>query len=106
MSIPSSNREIGPTGTEPGVFAPMSISCVTPAAQPISSSSQKIGTIVSTSALCTSPIEASLLQKMSPGRTPGSSSYPERIMYLIASEAVWTWTMIPRERAIESPSGV
>ena len=72
--MPSSKREIGPTGTLPGVFAPMSISCVTPAAQPTSSPSQKIGTIVCTSALWTSPIIASLLVKMSPCATPGSSS--------------------------------
>ena len=58
----------------PGVLAPMSISWVTPAAQPTSSCSQKIGTIVWTSALWTSPIMASLLQKMSPGLMPGSSS--------------------------------
>ncbi len=27
-------------------------------------------------------------------------------MYLIASDIVWTWTMIPVESATESPSGV
>jgi hypothetical protein len=73
-SIPSSKREIGPIGTEPGVFAPMSISWVTPAAQPSSSPSQKMGTMVCTSALWTSPIIASLLAKMSPGAIPGLSS--------------------------------
>ena len=73
-SIPSSRRLIGPTGTPPGVLAPMSISWVTPAAQATSSPSQKIGTIVWTSALWTSPIIASLLQKMSPGAMPGFAS--------------------------------
>ena len=73
-SMPSSKREIGPIGTLPGVLAPMSISCVTPAAQPSSSPSQKIGTIVWTSALWTSPIIASLLVKMSPAAIPGLSS--------------------------------
>ena len=59
-----------------------------------------------TSALCTSPTNESLLQKMSPGAIPGLSSKSLRMMYLIASDMVWTWTMIPVESVIESPSGV
>ena len=84
----------------------MSISWVTPAAQPTSSSSQNMGTMVWTSALWTSPIMASLLVKTSPGAMPGFSSYSLRTMCLIASDMVWTWTMIPVESATESPSGV
>ena len=84
----------------------MSSTWVTPPAQATSSSSQKIGTKVCTSALWTSPIVGSSLAKMSPGRIPGLSSQPFRTMNLIASDIVWTWTMIPVESAIESPSGV
>ena len=72
--MPSSKREIGPTGTPPGVLAPMSISCVTPPAHATSSPSKKIGMIVWTSALWTSPIIASLLAKMSPGSIRGFDS--------------------------------
>jgi hypothetical protein len=72
--MPSSRRLVGPTGTPPGVEAPMSSTWVTPPAQAISSPSQKIGTKVCTSALCTSPIVGSLLTKMSPGRMPGFDS--------------------------------
>ena len=104
--MPSSSRFVGPTGTPPGVEAPMSSTWVTPPAQATSSPSQKIGTKVCTSALWTSPITGSLLAKMSPGRIFGLSSQPFRTMYLIASDIVWTWTMIPVESAIESPSGV
>jgi hypothetical protein len=72
--MPSSSRCVGPTGTPPGVDAPMSSTWVTPPAQATSSSCQKIGTKVCTSALWTSPIVGSLLAKMSPGRTRGLSS--------------------------------
>ena len=105
-SSPSSSRVIGPNGTPPGVFAPMSRTWVTPPAHATSSPSQKIGTKVWTSALWTSPITGSLLAKMSPGLIRGLSSQPFRTMYLIASDMVWMWTMIPVESAIESPSGV
>ena len=104
--MPSSKRLMGPTGRLPGVLAPISMTWVTPATQPTSLSSQKTGTIVWTSALCTSPMRESLLQKTSPGLIPGFSSKPSRIMCLMTSDIVWTWTMIPVERATESPSGV
>ena len=107
--MPSSKRVVGPTGTPPGVLAPMSITWITPPAQPSSSPSRsglKIGTKVWTSALWTSPIVGWLLAKMSPGLIPGLSSQPLRTMNLIASLMVWTWTMIPVERATLSPSGV
>ncbi len=87
----------------------MSITWMTPPAQAISSFSSsglKIGTNVWTSAGCTSPIVGTLLAKMSPGRIFGLSSQPLRTMYLIASDIVWTCTMIPVDSAIESPSGV
>ena len=87
----------------------MSITWITPPAQPSSSpgrSGLKIGTKVWTSALWTSPIVGWLLAKMSPGRISGLSSQPLRTMNLIASLIVWTWTMIPVESATLSPSGV
>ena len=70
--MPSSSRCVGPTGTPPGVEAPMSSTCVTPPAQATNSGRpgsvrSKIGTKVCTSALWTSPIVGSLLAKMSPG---------------------------------------
>ncbi len=82
---------------------------MTPPAQPISSplpAGSKIGTKVCTSALWTSPMRGSLLAKMSPGRIPGLTSYSLRTIHLIASDIVWTCTMIPVESATESPSGV
>ncbi len=77
--MPSSRRFVGPTGTPPGVEAPMSSTWVTPPAQATSSGRSgsvwsKIGTKVWTSALWTSPIVGSLLAKMSPGRIFGLSS--------------------------------
>ena len=76
--MPSSSRLVGPTGTPPGVEAPMSSTWVTPAGPGDElgalGSQSKIGTKVCTSALWTSPIVGSLLAKMSPGRIPGLSS--------------------------------
>ena len=77
--MPSSSRFVGPTGTPPGVEAPMSSTCVTPPAHATSSgrsgsARSKIGTNVCTSALWTSPMVGSLLAKMSPGRISGLSS--------------------------------
>jgi hypothetical protein len=71
---PSSKRLTGPIGMPDGLPAPTSSTCVTPAAQPTSSSSQKIGVMFWTSALWTSPMKASLLQKMSPWARPGLTS--------------------------------
>jgi hypothetical protein len=84
----------------------MSSTWVTPPAHASSSPSQKIGTNVCTSALWTSPIVGSLFAKMSPGLIPGLCSYPLRTIHLIASDIVWTCTMIPVDSASESPSGV
>jgi len=77
----------------------MSSTWVTPPAQATISPSQKIGTKVCTSALW-SPDHRVVVGEDVPGRIFGCPPIRCRTMYLIASDIVWTWTMIPVERAI------